>query len=341
MLRSAAGCPRACRAVLDAGPDLVDRLVLHRPEAADLHRRRGDRHEGAGARPRQLREEAGDDILVPPDQVALLAPLGRVAERIERGSPEPLEPGERPERHPDPGAEPPLARAAAMIRAGGQERRREVVMHRVIALEFLGQALEEPGLGVQPRDLVLVLVGHQLEQRAGDRLAQGGRAGRRLGGADPVDHGAVAPGIGRVLVGGEEVGAAGDDPVDRLRRHRPVARDGQRRGLRACEAADGEGRLVALDLDLVQLDRPHQGLMRHRHEPPLPGHAQHDHVGVDRIAAMGLGHPVGVEGAQVVPADHPADRGEPRLHGEARIAQADDVAGRHLGGVDHRPGPGR
>ena len=53
-----------------------------------------------------------------------------------------------------------------------ENRRRQVKAQLVGTLEPVGDPLQEIGLGVEPGDLVLVLVRHQLEQGAGDRLGQ-------------------------------------------------------------------------------------------------------------------------------------------------------------------------
>ncbi len=52
------------------------------------------------------------------------------------------------------------------------QRRRQVVVELVVALELRRDLLVEARVGVQARDLVLVLVGHQLEQVARHRFAQ-------------------------------------------------------------------------------------------------------------------------------------------------------------------------
>ena len=63
-------------------------------------------------------------------------------------------------------------------------------------------------------------------------------------------------------------------------------------------AAEAEGLDVALDVGAVDLDRPQQRLLAERHEPGLPGGAEHQHVGVDRVAEQLLGQPRRVEHAE-------------------------------------------
>ena len=43
---------------------------------------------------------------------------------------------------------------------------------QIIAVEFVLDLLEERAVGIEPRHLVLVLVGHQLEQIARDRIGK-------------------------------------------------------------------------------------------------------------------------------------------------------------------------
>jgi hypothetical protein len=72
-----------------------------------------------------------------------------------------------------PGAERPLDQLALARSCFGQQRRRQVVHQLVVALELRGDLGGEGRVGVQARHLVLVLVGHQLEQVARHRLGSG------------------------------------------------------------------------------------------------------------------------------------------------------------------------
>ncbi len=83
----------------------------------------------------------------------------------------------------------------------------------VVALELRGELLQELAVGVEARHLVLVLVGHQLVERFGDGLGESGTATGLvlLDLGDLVDEGAVARGIGFVLVIGQELDALGND----------------------------------------------------------------------------------------------------------------------------------
>ena len=56
----------------------------------------------------------------------------------------------------------------------GQHGRRQMEVQLVVALELVAELLQERAVGVEPSDLVLVLVGQQLEVVAGDRFGQAG-----------------------------------------------------------------------------------------------------------------------------------------------------------------------
>ena len=81
-----------------------------------------------------------------------------------------------------------------------EQRRRQMEFEaQVVAAELVRHLLQEIAVGVEPRHLVLVLVGHQLEQIARDRFGEAALAGR-LGGLDGLhllDQAAVARGVGR------------------------------------------------------------------------------------------------------------------------------------------------
>ena len=123
----------------------------------------------------------------------------------------------------------------------------------------------EGGIGVEAGDLVLVLVGHQLEQVARDRLGEPARLGAcaRLGGPRPLDQGAVSRRVGGVLVGGEEGDAPRDDLVEASATAAAPGRPSP-----ACvsastaarvdrgAAAPAEGGDVHRDRVAVELDRP-------------------------------------------------------------------------------------
>ena len=194
--------------------------------AADLLRNPGD----LDREPVIVEGEAGqqllDHLLVGADQPPLGAALGAVAERIEGRAAQPLEPRELTHRDQDPGPVGALLELAGRRVARGPERWRQVDLELRPALELVREPRAELAVGVEARDLVLVLVGEQLEVVARDRLGQlaAARRARGLDRARALDQRAVALGIGRVLVVGEERDPARDRLVQALRRALAVAR---------------------------------------------------------------------------------------------------------------------
>src|SRR3546814_9839477 len=108
-------------------------------------------------------------------QLALHLPFFGVAEYSERAAAQAAQLREQFERreHPRPVF---LLLQLALGVALGQQRRGEVEVQLVVAVKLLFELLAEVAVGVQARHLVLVLVGHQLEEVAGDRLGQVGTA---------------------------------------------------------------------------------------------------------------------------------------------------------------------
>ena len=123
----------------------------------------------AGARRSRI---SASSRLVLGDQPALLAPLRRVAERIERGAAQPLELREHGHGREHPRAVGALAGLAGRGILRGPQRRREVHPQAIVALELARHARREVAVGVEPGHLVLVLVGHQLEEVARHRLGE-------------------------------------------------------------------------------------------------------------------------------------------------------------------------
>ena len=127
--------------------------------------------------------------------------------------------------------------------------------------------LQELAVGVEPRDLVLVLVGHQLEERLGDRFGEPERPGavafsaaaHRSTKSRSARH---RPRPGRRSSSSTRLATSS---VERLRP--PASRPAASAWRAACtagevvrrEPAPGEGALVRLDGDAVQLDRALDG----------------------------------------------------------------------------------
>ncbi len=88
----------------------------------------------------------------------------------------------------------------------------------VIALKLAGDAVQEIAVGVEPRDLVLVLVRHQLEQRARRGFGQCRAAGylRRLGFEQSLHPVEIPARIGSVLILGQKFDAPSDYLVECL-----------------------------------------------------------------------------------------------------------------------------
>ncbi len=123
-----------------------------------------------------------------------------------------------------------------------EDRGREVELEFQLAIEGLRDLALERAVGIEPRDFIFVLVGHQFERVAGDRereSAAPGRLGRlRLG--DGIDESAIPRRIGGVLIGGQEFHPARDHggEIGRLFGRRRRQREGRHaRGIGARGAA--------------------------------------------------------------------------------------------------------
>src|SRR6185437_13829409 len=101
--------------------------------------------------------------------------------------------------------------------------------------------LGERAVGIEARDLVFVLIGHHFEGVARDRERKAAlaRGLGLLGRGDFINQRPVAVSVGAVLVGGEEIGALGDDFGERLGflRRRRFGEAGDRRRVSVSSAA--------------------------------------------------------------------------------------------------------
>ncbi len=238
-------------------------------------------------------QQFGDRFAVLTDQGALLLALCRMAEGVERGAAQHLERREQPESHAHPRAELALDQLALGI-ALAPQRRREVVMALEMAFELLLQLFGKRRVGLQPGDFVLVFVGHELEQMARHGLRQRSGLERRFGGAHLRNEVGVLPGVGSILVAGEELHPALNDFVqagtlDQLNDLLCSTQRGDALRIVRRMAAPLERRLVLLDLHRVELDGAHQRGMAQRHPALLPGEAQQHGVGVNGVAQQLLG----------------------------------------------------
>src|SRR5665213_2823440 len=208
--------------------------LLDMTEASYLELQGGELDRGGMVRGRKTGDDLAKARLVIDDRPALGAALLGAAENIERRAAQPLEPRQHAERGQYPRPVLALPQMPAGRVALGDERRREVEFEGVRPLELLAYALQEISVGIEPRDLVFVLVGHQPEERVGGGVGERGVAGDRrgLGGADPLDPTRIARRVGGVLIAGQEIGAAGDRLIERrgqaVRLRRRAGRDGAR-----------------------------------------------------------------------------------------------------------------
>src|ERR1700724_3238834 len=124
-------------------------------ETADLLRDRRDGDRQMVVVGIELGQELRQGRLVVGDELALGAALGPVAERIEGGATQELEPHQQPEQRQQPRPEGDLARQPGAAIAPRQERRGEMELEaQAIAIEFLRDLAAELAIAVEPRYLV-------------------------------------------------------------------------------------------------------------------------------------------------------------------------------------------
>ena len=213
----------------------------------------------------------------------------------------------------------------------------------------MGKSLLEFAVGVKPGDLVFVLVGHEFVMIAGDSFAQSGLPAHCaiLGRAHTRYEISVAVCVSAVLIRGEVDDAACNDLVE------VFGEDtiGGAFGLRPGDALDGfkidggsaapqEGVLVALHGDAVKLDCPPQRFLRYGDHAALPGIAEHEHVGGNRIAHQGGGDAGGIDEFDRIVADRLADMLAQGLGRKLQVRLVGEVGGRRLIGVDDRASAG-
>src|SRR5579883_423357 len=166
--RAAEGGKEACLARLGR----LDIPLLDMAEAAHLL---GQLRDLDGKR-EILRAKRGGEFadyrLVFADETALHAALLGAAENVEGGAAQPAHFCKEREGAEDPGAVAALLKLAGVGIARGEEGRRQMEFEGEVAFELLMKLLQERAIGVEPRDLVLVLIGHQLEEVARDRLSK-------------------------------------------------------------------------------------------------------------------------------------------------------------------------
>src|SRR5260221_2904635 len=180
--------------------------LLHVAIATDELGDGGDLGRERDARRIEFLEKLAHHALIVGDELSFRAPFRGVAEDVERRAAQETQPREHPHRREHPRSVLALARLAGHRIGLRPERRREVHLHAVVALELAFDALQEVAVGMKARDLVFVLVRHELEEIARDDRRELRRAAglRLLGRADLGDEVLVALRVGLVLVAGEE-----------------------------------------------------------------------------------------------------------------------------------------
>ena len=227
-------------------------------------------------------------------------------------------------------------------------------------------------LEVQPRHLVLVLVGHELvevaDRRAGDRRLRAGAQGRALAAEDVEHRVQVARRRGDVLVADEagqahreqpagfgvqlpaaleelQVGAPvpseggglalGDGRLGGRRRAKPVLEPAR---IVAPEPAVAEGRQVLLHRGAVQGDGALDGPRRERQEAGLPGHAERQDVGGQVVAEERLGEAPRLHLDGPLRMAGPGDGPHHVVQARVEVHVADHLPAGEERGVHHRGG---
>ena len=177
-------------------------------------------------------------------------------------------------------------------------------MELIGAFEFARQALLELRRCKQPRHFPLVLGGQQLMIGArddrGQRFAQARVSLRR---ADAVNELAVPRRVSRVAIVGQMLDATREKRVERGRFGSHVFQADQRldaHRIMAGAPAPFERLFVGVDGDAVELDCAIDRLPADRNQPPLPGRAEHEHVGGDRVPHERRGQALRVDNERLV-----------------------------------------
>ena len=312
-------------------------------EAADSRRQFGDRDGCVQAPGVELVQHALDSRQVLSGQCTLEPALRAVAERVEQRAAQILANGEHPHRAPHPCTESLLrwfARVGAALPWQCQMK-----LHPVAALEARRQGSIEIGAAEQACDFVLVLVGEQAERLARHGIGEPLALGRNLvfSAAHALHQCHITARHGLVLVG-DEFGAAPRDHLVEVarkfaRRRRGFGGGGLARGLlrlRGGATAPVKGALVVLHRNTVQLDCALQRRVPQRHEPALPGKAEHEEVACDRMADKQRGEPCRI---QFVGREHRlVQQGQQRFARVPLLGVANEVAADQFGRVQHGAG---
>src|ERR1700730_9794118 len=227
--------------------------------------------------------------------------------------------------------------------AVAENRWRQMNMKLVRAVEPIGDAFQEIGFRIEPSDLVFVLIRHQLEEGAGDRVGKGCVAweARSLGFADTIDQGKVTTRVGEVLVLGQEGFSAIDYLIESL---------GEAMRLGYCcsrgragfdehwidrgPSPPAKGAPVEFDRHAVQRDSALDRLSRERHQSPLVRVTEHEKIARDRIAEEAGGDTGRVEKLGVLRTSRIGNASPQLAAVEHEIGVAGELAGDGLVAVD-------
>ena len=253
-----------------------------------------------------------------------------MAEGVERRAPQAAKGDERAKHRLDP----PPGRDLSPQAEGAEDGRVQEIAQRH-PLGVLGlQGARHVAPEVEPRDLVLILEGHEREEGARHRLAEPGlaRSARALGDRHTADELGVLTGVRLVLIGDElgdtdlqhppELAVRAGGGVDVLPRGgvelarqlhrtdapRPQPLDPAGIGHRAPARAKGLG--VGVDRHAVQRDRRLDGRGAHGNGAGLMRRAQKDQVRHHVIADQGFREPERIEKDVLVLAGDAIDGGD-------------------------------
>ena len=276
-----------------------------------------------------------------------MAALLGAAKWIKQATAQTLEPCQQPKG--DQHARPKGALLEfALVIFLGQQGRCKVVVQLEIALKHGTDLGMEGGIRVQAGHLVLVLVGHQLEEVARHRLGQRqpGLASGLVNPAHPIQHRLVALRIGGVLIVGQKQHPTTYQFVKRLafdkRQHLPGVEQALKgRAIMRGTPAPLKGRLVVVHRHGVELDGPQQRGLRQGYPALLPGIAQHHRVGINTVAQQLGGGQVGAKSAQTSRTNRLCDGADTVLRRVLPVAVFDKLGCRHALGIDRHVGAPR
>ncbi|SAI33726.1 Uncharacterised protein [Bordetella trematum] len=313
--------------------------------AADVFGKGSDCSRSAEFVDRQMGQQGLDQVFVLADERTFHAALRRVAEGVGPGAAYALAARQPAQCAQGARAEGHFARHAAVRVLAGQQRRRHVKAQGEVAFELFGQLRGEAAVGVEARDFVLVLVGHQLVEAArhGQRKPGRGCAELALACRDPFDQAAVAHRVGGVLVGGEVLDTLFEQrlqafgPVQRDHLGGRLEREVERLRFMRSQAACVKGAAVGRHGHAIEFDGAHEGGQRQGHVAALPGIAQQENIRQDAVAEQPEGRAMCVQGRGPGCAGGVADLLQQRFATHGHIGLPREVGHRRHIGVGQHP----